>query len=436
MANGGGNFLLMNKVIPGAYINFVSASRASVNMGDRGYATMALELNWGPDDEVFTVENGEFQKNSMKIFGYDYTAPELKGLRDLFKNTKIAYLYRLNGEGTKAQNTFATAKYSGVRGNDIKTIIQSNIDYEDKFDVITMLGENKIDFQTVATASELLDNDYVVYKKNAELVETAGVPLTGGTNAASITGANHQAYLDAIESYNFNTMGCLSTTKEIVDLYIQFTKRMRDEVGVKFQTVVYNTAADFEGVINLQNKVLDDKTIESSLVYWVTGASAGCLINASNTNKKYDGDYTVDTKYTQLQLEQGIKAGQFLFHKNDNEVNVLTDINSLTSITVEKGEDFQSNQVIRILDQIGNDIALLFNTKHNGKTRNNSSGREALWKDIVAHHQELERVEALEDFNPKAVLVEKGPTKKSVIVTDPVTPVTCMEILYMTVVVA
>lgn len=435
MANGGGVFLTHNKVIPGAYMNFVSASRASVNIADRGYATIALELNWGVEGEIFTVENGDLQKESMKIFGYDYAAPELKGLRDLFKNAKTAYLYRLNGGGKKAENKFGTAKYSGTRGNDIKIIVQTNVDDESKFDVIAMLKENKIDVQTVGSAAELIDNDYVIYKKDVVLEATAGEALTGGTNAESVTGANHQTYLDLIESYSFNTLGCISTTKEITDLYVQFTKRMRDEVGVKFQTVVYRTNADYEGVINLQNKVVDEGVAESSLVYWVTGASAGCLVNASNTNKKYDGDFTVDTKYTQSQLEAGIKAGQFLFHNNDNEVYVLTDINSFTSTTTEKNEDFQSNQTVRVLDQIGNDIALLFNKRHMGKTRNNESGRVALWNDITAHHKELERIEAIEEFDPKAVIVEKGPTKKSVIVTDPVTPVNCMEILYMTVVV-
>ena len=210
---------------------------------------------------------------------------------------------------------------------------------------------------------------------------------------------------------------------------------MRDEVGVKFQCVVYREAADYEGIINLQNKVLDSGAPENALVYWLTGAEASCAVNATLTNTKYAGEYTIDTKFTQSELAAGIKAGQLLFHNNAGEPYVLTDINSLTTITVEKGEDFTSNQVIRVLDQIGNDIAMLFNTKHLGHTRNIESGREALWKDIVAHHQELVRIQALENFDPKAVTVEKGPTKKSVIVNDPVTPVACMEILYMTVVV-
>ncbi|MBM6875459.1 phage tail sheath family protein [Fusobacterium mortiferum] len=435
MANGGGTFLSYNKVLPGSYINFVSAARATVNVSDRGFAAIAMELDWGVEGEIFTVENGDFQTDTLKIFGYDYTHEKMKPLRDLFMKAQTVYMYRLNGGGTKAANTYATAKYSGTRGNDITIIVKANVDEEDKKDVTTMIGDIKVDVQTVTNSSELVSNNYVDFK-TSELTETAGAKLTGGTNLVSVTGTQHQEFLDLLESFSFNVVGCTAKDPIIQKLYINWTKRMRDEVGVKFQCVVYREAADYEGVINLQNKVLDSGAPENALVYWLTGAEASCAVNATLTNTKYDGEYTIDTKYTQSQLEAGIKAGQLLFHNNAGEPYVLTDINSLTTITVEKNDDFTSNQVIRVLDQIGNDIAMLFNTKHLGHTRNIESGREALWKDIVAHHQELERIQALENFDPKAVTVEKGPTKKSVIVNDPVTPVACMEILYMTVVVS
>ncbi|WP_270428150.1 phage tail sheath family protein [Fusobacterium mortiferum] len=434
MANGGGTFLSYNKVIPGAYINFVSASKATVNVSDRGFAAIAMELDWGVEGDIFKVENGDFQTDTLKLFGYDYTHEKMKPLRDLFMKAQTVYMYRLNGGGVKASNDYATAKYSGTRGNDITIIVKANVDEEDKKDVTTMIGEIKVDIQTVTNSSELVSNDYVEFKES-ELTETAGAKLTGGTNLASVTGTQHQTFLDLLESYSFNVLGCTSTDDIIKKLYVQWTKRMRDEIGVKLQCVVHRVAADYEGAINLQNKVLDSGAPENALVYWLTGAEASCAVNATLTNTKYDGEYTIDTKFTQSELAAGIKAGQLLFHNNAGEPYVLTDINSLTTITVEKGEDFTSNQVIRVLDQIGNDIALLFNKKHLGHTRNIESGREALWKDIVAHHQELERIQALENFDPKAVTVEKGPTKKSVIVNDPVTPVVCMEILYMTVVV-
>lgn len=436
MANGGGTFLSYNKVIPGSYINFVSASKVTVNVSDRGFAAIATELDWGTEGKIFKVENGDFQTNTLKLFGYDYTHEKMKPLRDLFMKAKTVFMYRLNGGGTKASNKYATAKYSGIRGNDITIIVKTNIDEEGKKDVTTMIGTQKVDVQTVTTASELISNDYVDFKDDSDLAETAGEKLTGGTNLTEVTGTQHQEFLDLLESYSFNILGCTTKDSVIQKLYINWTKRMRDEVGVKFQCVVYREAADYEGIINLQNKVLDDGVPENALVYWLTGAESSCLVNASLTNTKYDGEYQVDTKYTQSELEAGIKAGQLLFHNNAGEPYILTDINSFVTITVEKTEDFSSNQVIRVLDQIGNDIALLFNKKHLGHTRNIESGREALWKDIVAHHEELERIQALENFDPKAVTVEKGPTKKSVIVNDPVIPVACMEILYMTVIVS
>ena len=434
MALGGGTFLTQNKVIPGAYINFVSAARSTAALSGRGYCAMAMELDWGVDGEVFTVESGDFQKDSMAIFGYDYTSDKLKGLRDLFLNAKTLYCYRLNS-GEKASNDFAEAKYSGIRGNDITIVIAKNADDESKFDVTTKFDGKEVDLQTVGKAGELSENGYVKFKGGAELSETAGTALSGGTNAESVTGSEYQEFLDKIESYSFNTLGCLSTEETIKGLFVSFTKRLRDETGVKFQTVLYNKAADYEGVISLKNSVSGEGEKESSLVYWLTGASAGCAVNRSNTNKKYDGEFTVNAEFKQSELEKAVKAGELVFHKVGDEIRVLEDVNSFVSVTVDKNEDFTGNQVIRVLDQIGNDIAVLFNTKYLGKVQNNNAGRLAFWNDIVTYNKELERLEAIEGFISDDLTVEQGNDKKSVVVVCPVSPVCAMSKLYMTVIV-
>ncbi|MCQ4735897.1 hypothetical protein NE463_20945, partial [Anaerotruncus colihominis] len=63
------------------YINFISVANASATLSDRGIATIPIEMNWRPEGEVITVELGDFQKNSQKVFGYAYTADELKPMR-------------------------------------------------------------------------------------------------------------------------------------------------------------------------------------------------------------------------------------------------------------------------------------------------------------------------------------------------------------------
>ena len=101
MALGGGSFTVQNKELPGAYINFVSAASASPALSDRGIATMPLELDWGPEGDVFEVTNEAFKKDGLKIFGYAFDNPKMKGLGDLFLGARTLYAYRLNGGGEK-----------------------------------------------------------------------------------------------------------------------------------------------------------------------------------------------------------------------------------------------------------------------------------------------------------------------------------------------
>ena len=438
MALGGGTFLTQNKVLPGSYINFISAAKASATLSERGYGAMALELDWGPEGEVFEVTNGDFQKDSLKLFGYDYTAEQLKGLRDMFLNLKTLYCYRLTSGGAKAENTYATAKYCGTRGNALKVVIEANADEEEKFDVSLYIDDTTLlDKQTsVSTAAELIDNDYVVWKDEASLAETAGEPLSSGTNG-TVNGAAHQTFLDKIEAYSFNVLGCVSTEDEIKSLYVSYTKRLRDEVGAKFQLVVHNKEADYEGIINVNNEVEEEGAFPvSSLVYWVTGAEASCAVNASLLNKKYDGEFTVKTDYTQSQLEKVIEGGKFTFHNVGTDVRVLSDINSLVTTSDTKGDIFKENQTIRVIDQIANDIADIFNTRYLGVVPNDNSGRISLWNDIVKHHQQLAEIRAIENFAPDDVTVMQGDSKKAVVVSDKVTVVNAMAQLYMTVEIA
>ena len=439
MALGGGTWLVQNKVLPGSYINFTSAARASATLSDRGTATMPVELDWGPDGKIFTVTAEEFQKNSLKIFGHAYTDDKLKKLRELFTYAQKVHLYKLNTGGSKASNTFAEALYAGSAGNELKTVIEYNEEYKasenEVYDVSTYMGTVCVDAQeAVKNASELVDNDYVHFKSNASLSATASTPLTGGTDG-TVKDASYQDYLDKVESYSFNVMGCDSTSDTIKKLFAAFTKRMRDEVGAKFQTVLFRYAADYEGVISVENG-LEGSGISSELVYWTAGAEAACAVNKDLTNRQYDGEYDVMTDYTQAQLAAAIKAGKFMFHNVNGSVNVLNDINTFITETEEKNSDFFSNQVIRVLDQIGNDIAALFNKKYLGKYQNVASGRMSLWNDIVSHHDQMQSINAIQNFDPADVVVVQGEMKDAVLVTDSVQPASVMKKLYMSVIVS
>lgn len=423
MALGGGTFVTQNKVLPGAYFAFISKATASANLSDRGVAAMALDLDWGVDDAIITVDASDFQKNSLKIFGYDYASEKLQAIRELFLHATTLHAYKLTSGGTAASNTYATAKCKGVRGNDLKVVIQNDVDEPTKFVVSLYLGSTKIDAQTVADASELVSNDFVTYKTDATLTVTAGEALTGGANGTSDATA-HQTFLDKIEAYpDVNAIGYMGTDDATKGLYVAFAKRMRDEVGIKLQAVVFDKAGDSIACVNVKNQV--------ELVPWVLGVVAGTAVNKSATNMKYDGELTVNTAYTQKQLESCIKAGEFVLHQVGANVHVLEDINSLVSTTDEMGDVFKDNQTVRVIDSIATSIASVFAEKYLGKVPNNTSGRTSLWSDIVKIHQELNDIQAIEDFASEDITVSQGDAKKSVLVNSEITVVNTMTRLYM-----
>ena len=241
--------------------------------------------------------------------------------------------------------------------------------------------------------------------------------------------------VNALEAYDFNILCAYSEAAEDVTAYVTAVKNWRDNMGKKCQVVVYNqTKPDHEGVINVVSTVSDDSAPAHALIAWVAGAEAGCKVNESCTNMQYDGEYSVLTNRTQAQLEQCIKDGQIAFHLVYGSVRMLEDINSLTTIG-DKSDDFKYNQTIRVIDQIANDIAKLFNTKYLGKIPNDESGRISLWADIVAHHKDLEAIRAIEPFDSALLKVETGSTKKSVVINDAITVINSMAQLYMTVVI-
>lgn len=435
MGLGGGTFVTVGeKKLPGSYINFISVSRANLAMSERGYVAMPLLLDWGAEGAVTKITAEEFQNNSLKIFGYGYAEDALKPIREIFKHARTLYFYRL-GNGVKATSSLATAKYAGTRGNKLKVVVTANVvgATTTGYTVKTLLDDILVDTQEVsgatATTDDLIANDFLDWAEEVSL-SSGTTSFTGGTNA-TVTSSNYSDFLNAIEPYAFNVIGYPGTETTIKALFATFTQRMRDNLGIKFQCVLHQyTTANYEGVISVENSPVN--TSSADLVYWVAGAEAGCEINKSNTNTEYDGEYEPNVSYTQAQLEDALDAGKFIFHKVGEGVRVLEDINTLTTFTDEKNDDFKYNQTIRVIDQIGNDIAVIFNTRFLGKIPNDDSGRASLWNELVKYHQNLQDIRAIENFSSDQITVKQGNTKKSVVVDDVITPTNCMTQLYMT----
>ena len=441
MSMGGGTFTVQNKILPGSYINFVSTASAAT-LGERGKAALPLELDWGPEGQIYALEAGEFNQTALKVFGHDATAAELLLIREALKRCSTLLVYRVNAGGTKAGATVGgmtiTARWGGTRGNSLRAAVQANADDEEKVDVVTYLEEQEVDRQTVAAsggAADLKANDFVSFGTAETLTAAAATALTGGTNG-TVNGAADAAWLTALEVEDFNAVGYPGTDESVKALVDAFVKRLRDEDGRKVVGVLYQHAGDDIGLISVKNGVvLTDGTVLTGdkAVAWVTGATAGAEVNESLTNTAYDGAVDVDVKYTRGQYEQAMQAGEFVFYPDGGKARVLSDLNSRTSFGGGISEDWTSNRVVRVMDGWANDVARTFSQSYLGTQTNSETGRALFKADLVALGKEYEGIDAISGFAPDDVTVLQGDGKRDVSVACALTPNDSMEKLYMTV---
>lgn len=248
------------------------------------------------------------------------------------------------------------------------------------------------------------------------------------------------AALAALKTVSFNTL-CYpydgddeAVNKTAIATWI---KAMRDDEGVKCQAVLANHAADSEGIVNVaQGLIMSDSTelTAAEVTAWVAGATAGASITTSNTGMKYEGAIDVKPRMTKSEMETAIKAGKFIF-KADTAQNVTAvyDINSLTSVTVEKGKMFTKNRVIRTLDNIANDITSIFESNYVGKVSNNEDGRSILKAALVDYFNTLQNMGAIQNFETDDVVISAGTDSDAVVVTVAIQPVDSVEKIYITV---
>lgn len=249
------------------------------------------------------------------------------------------------------------------------------------------------------------------------------------------------AALAALKTQPFNTLcypydSTPTTAAACKTAIATWVKTMREE-GLKYQAVLANYSGDSEGLINVaQGVILNDSTelTAAEVTAWVAGATAGANVATSNTMSKYEGAIDVVPRMTKTEMEEAIKSGKFIFKVDSSQnVTVVYDINSLTTITPDKSKIFTKNRVIRTIDGIANDVATIFESSYVGKISNNEDGRSIFKAVLVDYFNNLQARGAIQNFDVKDVAVKAGEASDAVIVNAYIQPVDSVEKIYITV---
>ena len=437
-------------MLPGVYINVKSQGAVTSNIGSRGIVAIAEPLSWGPTGVVQTITPGE---DLTPYIGYNIASPQALFLREMMKGSDVTagpskiLLYRPTGtSGAAATATIGsltvTALYPGVRGNDITVIIQEQVDNDGTYDVSTVIDGTIADRQSITDLSQLLPNDWVKFTgSGTTITEDAGKALSGGTDP-TVSATDYANFLTAIEPYQFDIIIYDGTDSSTIQAFAQFAERISNNVGQKCQAVMAGSTAagsNSEFVIAVNNGVvLSDGTelTAGQATWWAGGAEAGALYNQSLTYAQYPNAAEAKPKLADAQAEAALKSGQLCFIDNFGAVKVCQDINSLTTFTADKGQEFSKNRVMRVLMQFCNDVYEHFSNYFIGKVDNNEVGRNLLKGWIVGYLNEMMANNGIRDFTSEDVTVEPGNSVDSVLINVAIRPVDSIEKIYMSVTVS
>ncbi|MDR0905761.1 MAG: phage tail sheath family protein [Oscillospiraceae bacterium] len=470
----GGTWETQNKLQPGVYINFRSKPSSLVSIGERGIVAGPKALSWGVPGGITVIES---TKDVFDKLGYDITSDEMLFLRQAFRGTNKTpgaskvLVYRLpTSGGTAATATIGsltvTAKYIGGRGNDISIIIAPDLDSQISisdgddttyaytvFFVETVVDGLIQDTQVVGsftdnetyqigTIGDLVNNNWVAFSGSAgsALTPTAGTTLTGGADGDAVASGISQA-LDAIEPYRFDNFVYDGTDQVAKTSVANFVKRLSYGEGRYCQATVANyVAADHDTLISVKNGFTlntGETLTPEDATWWVGGVEAGAAVNKSLTNKIHPDAVAAVPLYKGTQLDDAIREGSLTFFIEFDAVKVLTDINSYTSFSPDKGKEFSKNRVIRVLYTIANDVYRIFAQNYNGEVNNDDDGRNLYKAECIAEIMTLQGMSppAIKDFAAEDIEVLPGNDVDAILINVAIQPVDSVEKVYMTVVV-
>jgi hypothetical protein len=286
---------------------------------------------------------------------------------------------------------------------------------------------------------DLVNNDWVNFSGNATniLAPTLGVQLTGGDRGVDV-GTADSDFMNAIELMPFDVV--IYDGDDLIDksAYALFAKNLSNQQGRRCQACIfdYANANDETCISPTQSLTLNTGEVLTAgqTCWWVGGISSGANIFESLTYATHPDVVGVSPALNQDDQIMAVRNGNFVLFEANGEFRIVTDINTFTGFTVDRGKVFRKNRVIRTLFGIANDIYLVLSKYYIGTVNNNDSGRTIIKGEIISYMRRIAGMSAIQNFVPSDITVDPGIDVDAVLVTVQVQPVDSVEKIYMEIV--
>ncbi|HIG0360393.1 TPA: phage tail sheath subtilisin-like domain-containing protein [Clostridium sporogenes] len=233
-------------------------------------------------------------------------------------------------------------------------------------------------------------------EKNKEQIK---LTLKGGINppkkvivySLSDGAADYKEALDYLEVTKFNYLAVPFAEKESADSIATWVKGLRDTKDIKIKAVLPHTSADHEGAINFDTddiKVGEKTYSAAEYCGRIAGVLAGTPLNMSVTYMVLPEVDDVP-HLTKEEADKAIDEGKLILINDGEKCKIARGVNSLTTLTKDKGEEFKKILIIDKNDMWHDDVKRTVEDNYLGKYANTYDNKIILLSSIQAYNDQL-----------------------------------------------
>lgn len=181
-------------------------------------------------------------------------------------------------------------------------------------------------------------------------------------------------------------------TEEEVGVAAEWIKLQRDTVGKKCKAVMPDAEEDHEGIVNFAaSGITDGEKTYTAAEYCsrIAGMLAGTPLDISCTYAPLPELTGVD-RMSRSEADAAIDAGKLILIHDGVRVKIARGVNSLTTLTNTKGEEFRKIKLVDVMDLIGDDIYRTLSDTFIGKFANTYDNKCLIISMILAYFEGLE----------------------------------------------
>ena len=254
---------------------------------------------------------------------------------------------------------------------EFKTLAETLITRSERGIVAVILKDNSNASltHTYGSESEITKSHYTAANLNLLSLAFLGTPAKVIVERVGTDGTIDEA-LERLKNKKWSYLAVPGIADEELDTVVNFIKEQRSTYHKSFKAILPNVAADNEGIINFatDNIKAGGKTYTTAeFSMRIAGILAGLPLNRSATYYTLPEVESIQESETP---DTDVDNGKLILINDGTKIKIARGVNSLTTTTETKGDDFKKIKIVEAVDMIRDDIRTTFEDDFVGKVEN------------------------------------------------------------------